>query len=134
MTYNLFVYGTLMTQYLDPTTNQIKTHPRHQILNKHQKEIVELKEHSLYWHPNQTYPFIIKEPNGTVIGELYYNINKETIKKTDKIENTDTKLFQRKTIKLKTKSNQNQEIQAQTYIAGPKQAIKLKTIIPQKNR
>jgi len=103
---NLFVYGTL--QY---------GQSRHYILKHLKFEKVVLPKHRKVSPPSLGFPFIIRDENSEVNGEIYYSVDDELFQSLDLIEGEGS-LYHR--ILVKVKSQNGQEIESFVYYPDKK--------------
>lgn len=74
-----------------------------------------IKDFSLYWPGESSFPFILRDESWEVAEEIYYDVGDETIDKIDGIEGVDSALFQRELVKVETRKG---NFEAVAYIAG----------------
>ena len=117
MACNVFVYGTLMIRYINPKKglNQIETHHKSAVLEGYEKADGVLEGYSLHWPDGLSYPFILSNEDGEVLGETYYDVEDEKVKELDEIERVKSGLFQRRQVNVKTPKGR---VDAFTYIGG----------------
>ncbi len=113
---NLFVYGTLMSRYLDPRDEEIKKHRRSEVLKDLEFEGALLNDYKLLWPDGLGFPFIISFEGGSVKGEVYYAVSEDIVKVLDEIEDVAGGLYQKKVVEVITDSGE--KVEALTYIGG----------------
>lgn len=113
---NVFVYGTLLSKYINPRSGEIKVHPRSKVLRSFRFERALLKNYKLLWCNKMNYPFITTSHEHSVKGEVYYSVGEETINKLDEIEGVSSGLFEKATVRVLTDSGR--EVEALVYIGG----------------
>lgn len=113
---NVFVYGTLLSRYLDPTDGKIKKHKRSEILKGFEFERALLRDYKLLWPKDLGYPFIIPCKGHRVRGEVYYEVGEDTVKRLDAVEGVGVGLFVRERVRVVTDTGA--EVEALTYVGG----------------
>ncbi|MBS7249276.1 MAG: gamma-glutamylcyclotransferase [Candidatus Freyarchaeota archaeon] len=113
---NVFVYGTLLSKYIDPRSGKIEEHTRSKVLRGFRFERALLKNYKLLWCNTMNYPFITPSQGHSVKGEVYYSVGKETINKLDEIEGVSSGLFEKTVVRVLTDGGR--EIEALAYVGG----------------
>ena len=113
---NVFVYGTLLSKYLDPQEGEIKKHSRSEILKGFKFERALLNNYKLLWPDGLGFPFIIPFEGCSVKGEVYYAVGDDIIGVLDEIEGVAGGLYEKKIVKVTTDSGEKAE--ALTYVGG----------------
>jgi gamma-glutamylcyclotransferase (GGCT)/AIG2-like uncharacterized protein YtfP len=113
---NVFVYGTLLSKYINPRNGEIEVHSRSKILRGFKFERALLKNYKLLWCNTKNYPFIKASQGHSVKGEVYYSVGEETINKLDEIEGVSSGLFEKTVVRVLTDSGR--EVEALVYVGG----------------
>ncbi|HUV82286.1 MAG TPA: gamma-glutamylcyclotransferase family protein [archaeon] len=112
---NLFVYGTLLSQYRNPHTDIVECHSRHSSLTGLHYTQGWIDDFVLYWPPELMFPFIAPCKGKKVFGELYYDLDSVKLNELDIIEYVPFGYFERIIVKIHIKNGIEN---AFTYIGG----------------
>jgi len=83
---NLFIFDTLLSRYVHPWRNSIEEGKLKIILDSFERKIGILDEYVIVWKKNLSHPYLIREPNGIVVGEIILDVPQDIIMVIDQYE------------------------------------------------
>jgi len=75
-----------MTRYVHPWRNSIEEGKLKILLDSFERKIGVLDEYVIVWKKELSHPYLVREPNGLVVGELILNVSQDVIRVLDQYE------------------------------------------------
>jgi len=83
---NIFIFDTLMSRYIHPWRNSIEEGKLKILLDSYERKVGILDEYVIIWKKDLSHPYLVREPNGVVIGEVILNVPQDVIMVIDQYE------------------------------------------------
>ncbi|HIQ12767.1 MAG TPA: gamma-glutamylcyclotransferase [Thermoprotei archaeon] len=83
---NVFVFNSLMTQFMHPWRKTVEQGKLRIILDNFKRRVGALDEYIIVWKKESTHPYLVREPNGIVVGEVLYDVPNDVIHLLDEYE------------------------------------------------
>jgi len=83
---NVFVFNSLMSQFIHPWRRTVEQGKLKIVLDNFKRRVGVLDEYIIVWRRDSNHPYLIREPNGVVIGEILYDVPNDVIQLLDEYE------------------------------------------------
>lgn len=83
---NIFIFDTLMSRYIHPWRNSIEEGKLKILLDSYERKVGILDEYVIIWKKDLSHPYLVREPNGVVIGEVILDVPQDVIMVIDQYE------------------------------------------------
>jgi len=83
---NVFVFNSLMTQFMHPWRKTVEQGKLRIVLDNFKRKVGALDEYIIVWKKDATHPYLVRDPNGVVIGEILYDVPNDVIQLIDEYE------------------------------------------------
>ncbi len=83
---NIFVFNSLMTKYKHPWRKTIEEGKLRILLGGYRRSVGVLDEYIIVWKKDASYPYLVRDPNSSVIGEVIFDVPQDVIGVIDEYE------------------------------------------------
>jgi len=83
---NLFVFNSLMTRYRHPWRKTVEEGKLRILLGNYRRTIGVLDEYIIVWKRDSSYPYLVRDPNSSVVGEVIFDVPQDVIGVIDEYE------------------------------------------------
>ena len=83
---NIFVYNSLMSQFIHPWRKTVEEGKLKIVLDRYDRKVGILDEYIIVWRKNLNHPYLVRDPNGMVVGEVLYEVPQDVIELIDEYE------------------------------------------------
>ncbi len=83
---NVFVFNSLMRQFTHPWRQTVEQGKLRIVLDNFRRKVGILDEYVIVWKKEATHPYLVREPNSAVIGEILIDVPNDVIQLIDEYE------------------------------------------------
>ncbi len=83
---NVFVFNSLMSTYRHPWRESVEDGKLKILLGAYKRSVGVLDEYIIVWKKDSSYPYLVRDPEGLVIGEVIFDVPQDVIGVLDEYE------------------------------------------------